>query len=462
MITRRRLLQAVTSLPLAGALESPAFASPKLAASPLAGHFTASGVRLWLQAEAPAEATLRYWPAAEPESAARTLIVPLAQKTACAAVVDVGGLKADTRYRYSVLLGQEVEAGRGVFRTAPLPDAMPRDFRVYMGSCAYTEALSPSGNPYGDEFHIFDSLAQAMAADRLPHFMLWLGDNLYFRPAGKFLAEADFDSVERMEARYREVRAHPMFQKLFTATHHYAIWDDHDYGPNDADRTFRFKSDALRLFRLYWPNPVMGASDLPGTWTRFTHQDAEFFLLDDRYYRDNEKDAPADSKTMFGTRQLAWLKRSLKESRATFKIVANGSQLLSEHDNGTLSGWHNYRAEREDFLSWLGREKIPGLLFVSGDRHNTQVFRVKPGAAPAVHEFSCSPFTSRLSKLSRRDRANPYLVAPLAVEKRNFGTLEFTGDGKSRRIVGRCFDAAGAQLWEHTLATAVPENDETA
>ena len=156
---------------------------------------------------------------------------------------------------------------------------------------------------------------------------------------------------------------------------------------------------------------------------------------------------------MFGPAQIEWLKKSLASSRATFKLVCNGSQLLSEDENGHHSGWHNYRSERELFLAWLAKEKIPGLLFLSGDRHNTQVFRLKQDGAPTVYEFSCSPFTSRLSKLSKKDRANPRFVEGLGVEKHNFGTLEFTGTGSSRRIVASCFDADGKQLWQRMLAS---------
>jgi len=458
--TRRDLLRATAALPLLGATNAFGAATSKLSCEPVAGHFTHDTVRLWIQADDPARAAVMFKPvSASGGEAPHTRPVILETRNACSAILEIDKLKPDTRYEYTVLLDASRASKTRYFRTAPAPNAPPSEFRVYLGSCAYAEAMSPSGNPYGDEFHIFDTMASQMQADKQPHFMLWLGDNLYFRPKGKFLGEADYASVERMAVRYRDVRSKSMFQKLFAATHHYAIWDDHDYGPNDSDKTFALKADALRLFRQYWPNPDMGSKDSPGTWTLFRHQDAEFFLLDDRYYRDNEKDAAIDAKTMFGAAQLAWLKKSLSASTAAFKLVCNGSQLLSEDENGRQSGWHNYRNERDDFLAWLAKEKIVGLLFLSGDRHNTQVFQVKPEGMPAVYEFSCSPFTSRLSKLSKRDRANPRLVADLAIEQRNFGTLEFTGRGKTRRIVARCFDSSGKPLWERTLASAAHDAD---
>jgi alkaline phosphatase D len=297
-------------------------------------------------------------------------------------------------------------------------------------------------------------MAAQMAADPLSHFMLWMGDNLYLRPQGRNKFVADFASAADMEARYRDVRSKPFLQKLFAATHHYAIWDDHDYGPNNSFKNFPLKEDSLRLFKRYWPNPDMGSKELPGTWCRFSHQDAEFFLLDDRYYRDDEEAPPSETKAMFGPAQMAWLKSGLKASRANFKLIAGGDQFLSENKNGVYSGWHSYQTERDDFLDWLRREKIPGIIFLSGDRHNTQVFKLDIDGGAPIYEFCSSPLTSRLSKLSKTEWANPRLVKELALEKRNFGTLEFSGEPGARKVIARCFDSRGELQWTRELAAA--------
>ena len=215
MITRRRMLQSAVALPVAASVPAMAAGGPSLAAAPLAGHFTHDSIRLWLQSTVATGATISYWPEQEKESAARRLDIALPEKDACSTIVSIGGLRPDTRYQFGVHLGGKSTGIVRTFRTAPPPGSAPAAFRVYIGSCAYTEAMSPSGNPYGEEFHIFDRIAAQMQADRLPHFMLWLGDNLYLRPKGIFLGEADFASVAHMEARYREVREKDMLQKLF-------------------------------------------------------------------------------------------------------------------------------------------------------------------------------------------------------------------------------------------------------
>lgn len=453
MTTRRQVLRGAALL---GALGWPALARaqrPALAAAPLAGHFTHDTVRLWIQATQEARATVACWPEATGEGGKRETRVDLAAERLHAAIVRLEGLRPDTAYRYRVAFEGGAPGEVASFRTAPAPGGAPRDFRLYCGSCAYTSLTTRGGTPYGDELHIFDTMAAQMRADRLPHCMLWLGDNLYLRGASRTGAPADYASVEVMRERYREVRALPFLQKLFAATHHYAIWDDHDYGPDNADRGFALKDESLRLFGAYWPNPDPGAAGVPGTTTRFRQEDVEFFLLDGRFHRDPEK-APADpAKAMYGEAQMRWLRDGLEKSSAAFKVVAGGSQFLSENANGVTSGWHSYEGERRPFLDWLARARIPGVILLSGDRHNTQVFRLAIDGAAPVHEFSCSPLTSRVSRLSAAERANPRLVADLAVEKRNFGTLEFATQGGRRVATARCFDSRGEALWSQVLAS---------
>ncbi|HEX5129654.1 MAG TPA: alkaline phosphatase D family protein, partial [Usitatibacter sp.] len=272
--------------------------------------------------------------------------------------------------------------------------------------------------------------------------------NLYLRgPSTQLGIPPEYETPAHMAVRYKDVRSQLKLRKLFAATHHYAIWDDHDFGPNNGDKTFPLKADSLRLFTAYWPNPPLGSDGVPGTWCRFVHQDAEFFLLDSRYYRDPEKAPPDPAKAMFGPQQMAWLKRGLAESKARFKIVAGGSQLLSETKNGVHSGWHSYAAEREDFLASLKANPVKGLVLLSGDRHNTQLFREGD-----VYEFSCSPLTSRLSRVDKDEWANPRLDKDCVVETHNFGTLEFSGQGAARQVTARAHDADGKLLWTRVLA----------
>jgi alkaline phosphatase D len=448
MTSRRDALKSAALLPLA-ATPLATRAAPAVSGAPVAGHFTHDSVRLWLQSTEEANATVRYWPEGQGEDRAATAKAALFKATEYIEILELEGLAPATVYQYRVSLdGGGSAAGR--FRTAPAPGSVPGDFRVYIGSCAYTEAYTRGGNPYGANHHIFDTMAARMGADTLPHFMLWLGDNLYLRgPSTSLGVPAEYSTPAHMEVRYKDVRSQLQLRRLFAGTHHYAIWDDHDFGPNNADKSFESKDSSLKLFRAYWPNPPMGSAQSPGTWCRFAHQDAEFFLLDCRFNRDPEKAPPDAAKAMFGPQQMGWLKKGLAESKAAFKVVAGGSQLLSEGKNGVHSGWHSYAAERDDFLAWLKANPVKGLVLLSGDRHNTQVFR-----EGEVHEFSCSPLTSKVSPVDKAELANPRLDKECVVETQNFGTLEFSGRGASRQVTARAHDSDGKLLWTRVLATA--------
>ena len=156
--------------------------------------------------------------------------------------------------------------------------------------------------------------------------MLWLGDNLY-------LQQPDFYDPAAMAARYRRQRGFAPLQKLLTATSHLAIWDDHDYGPNDSDASYVMKGETLKLFQRYWPNPSFGLPDVPGAFGFARYGDVLFFLLDDRYYRSPDRWRDGADKTMFGARQLEWLKQALVSApRSAIKIIAGGGQFWHARD----------------------------------------------------------------------------------------------------------------------------------
>jgi alkaline phosphatase D len=67
-----------------------------------------------------------------------------------------------------------------------------------------------------------------------------------------------------------------------------------------------------------------------GVYHNFKWSDAEFFMLDDRWFRDeSELDEKINTKTQLGAKQLDWLKQSLVHSSAVFKFVVVGGQFLN-------------------------------------------------------------------------------------------------------------------------------------
>ena len=314
-------------------------------------------------------------------------------------------------------------------------------FTLAIGSCFFLAGANPpkGKGDYGGGFEIFEAIAAAA-----PDAMLWLGDNLYLQPP-------DFADPGSMAARYRRQRTFPPLRGLLTATAHVAIWDDHDYGPNNANATYRLKDETLALFQRYWPNPEFGLPDAPGVFGRVSYGDIDVFLLDDRWYRTPDRAPEGPQKTMFGTAQLRWLRAALLASRAPVKLIAGGSQFLNRANRH--EGWNHFAQEQKAFLDFLHEKRIDGVIFLSGDRHFTELLRVaRPDAYP-LHEFTSSPLTSRPWKTpDRAEIENPDIVPGTLVGKRQFGLIRATGSGATRQLTLESRDASGALLWRHEIA----------
>ncbi len=92
--------------------------------------------------------------------------------------------------------------------------------------------------------------------DAQPDLLLLLGDNVHVKQVGP---RRQLDHLNQM---YAQPLAKPHFAALIAAVPCMAIWDDHDFGPNDSrgdtdqDRPFRDKS--RRLFHMAWKTAVNG------------------------------------------------------------------------------------------------------------------------------------------------------------------------------------------------------------
>ncbi len=418
-------------------------AAAGLRAGPMAGANGQRSVILWLQTEQPASVQLDYRPA-DSGSRWQSVVVETRAEDDRVAHVVLSHLEPGTRYRYRVWVeGKLADTGPLYFHTQKLWQFRddPPAFTLMTGSCSYFNETryDRPGRPYGRSTAIFDVMA-----DRQPDLMLWLGDNIYFREAD-FLARAD------MALRYWHDRAVPGLQRFLRTGHHLAIWDDHDYGPNNSNRSWVHKDHALTLFKRYWANDSYGLPGVPGVFGQFSYNDVDLFLLDDRYYRDSDEAPDSPDKQLFGPQQMQWLKNALLASRAPFKIIASGGQFLNL--NNRFEGWNHFPAEREGFLRWLEEARVPGVLFLSGDRHHTELMRMpRPGHYP-LYELTCSPLTSGSHRVKKEKRTPPLAVGTDVVTTQNFCELHFSGPRKKRMLDIRVFDAKGKALWQYEIAS---------
>jgi alkaline phosphatase D len=413
-----------------------------LHSGPMPGHVGIRDAIIWLQTSSPTSVTLEYWAKDHPSEHLFSDPHALDSSTDFTAHIGLHGLQPGTVYEYRVFLNEKEIAFTPslTFHTQPLwlDQKIPLNFEVVVGSCSYINEtpLPATVGGYGGGFEIFNSIANRQSA-----FMLWMGDFIYFR-------KGDFHNPRGMAYRYRQARSFGPLQKRLQSTHHVAIWDDHDFGLNNANRAWIYKDQALEHFQRYWANPSYGLKELRGIFTVVSYGDIDFFLLDNRFYRDDDRAPEVPGKAMFGKAQLDWLKNALLMSTASFKIIAGGSQFFDNQPR--WDGWNHYPKEKELFLEWFRQVKPKGVMFLSGDRHTTKFIRYNQNVPYPLYELTCSPLTSRAGN-PNYDELNHWVVEGTMVGERNFCTLNFSGERFNRTVNIQSHNTQGTPLWSHSI-----------
>jgi hypothetical protein len=150
----------------------------------------------------------------------------------------------------------------------------------------------------------------------------------------------------------------------------YAVYDDHDYGANNSDRTQPGKERSLRTFFQIWANPPTQTVEQPGIWTHFVAGQCEFWLLDGRYHRSPNDDIDGPNKTMLGMEQREWFMNTLAKSNAVFKFPVSGS---SWHCGGKEAWNHQFLYEYDTILAHVREHRVSGLILLGGDQHVCKV-----------------------------------------------------------------------------------------
>jgi alkaline phosphatase D len=343
--------------------------------------------------------------------------------------IELNGLHFNTTYAYTIIIdGKPVTPAYALQFTTkdlwqfrkPAPD-----FSFLTGSCAYFNEpmFDRPGKPYGGDSSIFETMATTNAA-----FNLWLGDNWYTR-------EVDYATAWGLNYRASRDMSLSVLQKFKSIMPQYAIWDDHDYGPNDAGKSFILKEESRKVFMNYWCNPSYGEEG-KGIYSKISYSDVDIFLTDDRYFR-SEVDIPDSingqqntGKSYFGAMQMEWLKNSLLFSNATFKIIASGSQVLNPYAD--YDCMRHYSAEYNELMDFLSVQKIQGILFFSGDRHHSEIIKQGRDGMYPLYDVTISPFTAGVSKVRGAELNNEARIKGTLVEEQNFGKVTVSGKRNER------------------------------
>jgi len=311
--------------------------------------------------------------------------------------------------------------------------------RISFGSCADDDKPQPVWN--------------AVLADA-PDLHLFGGDNVYSseQPWKR-------DALRQI---YALEAAKPGFARLRRRVRHLAIWDDHDYGLNDAGAEFPFKAESKAEFMAFW-----GVSTADERWRREGLYHARRFgppgrtvqvlMLDARWFRSpwaptDQPNAPGKQRyipstdpgrTMLGEAQWLWLEARLHEP-ADLRLIVSGIQVIAEGHG--YEHWGLFPHEQQRLLDTIGRARANGVLLLSGDRHIGAVYRRTRGAPYPITELTSSGLTHAWAKA---EEPGPNRLGEL-VRVNHYALIDIDWARRALTLTHR--SEQGQTLQQHALA----------
>lgn len=265
--------------------------------------------------------------------------------------------------------------------------------------------------------------------EKKPDLFLWMGDNIY----------GDTYDMQVLEEKYKALVNNPYFQTLKKTTPMLSVWDDHDYGWNDAGKEYPEKEASRKLFLKYWevknPDRINNPDGIFGVeYIHHKNRKIQIILLDTRFNRDvltkyqkgmpfGKNDyIPTDepTRTFLGETQWKWLEQILKE-KADLRIIVSSIQFSHEY-NGWES-WTNFPAQQQRMMDLIRTTHAENLFFVSGDVHWGELSSYTlPGQYP-IYDFTSSGLTEKWPSIEpNKNRIKN------AVRDPNYGIIRWDGE----------------------------------
>ena len=268
--------------------------------------------------------------------------------------------------------------------------------RIAFGSCA-------------KEFKPQPILKHVVA--KQPDLFVYLGDNIY----------ADTQDMQVLRDKYAKLGSKSEFQELRKKVTVLSIWDDHDYGWNDAGKEYPKKAESREIFFEFWNVPQESPRRKhPGIYGSHLFEKEgkrlQVILLDTRFFRDtlkrrnkNDKNSPWKNdyepdpnpeKTLLGDAQWEWLEQQFRKP-ADVRIVCSSIQF--GHSYNGWESWTNLPAEQQKMFDLIQLTKANGVLFISGDVHWAEINKRQPQGLYPIYDITASGLTEEWHNVEPSD-----------------------------------------------------------
>jgi len=379
--------------------------------------------------------------------------------------VKVDGLSPATRYSYRLIYGADQETvqtgARCSFRTLQRSDGTDEASFVVVTGMNYMSfhygklkngKRTGVGAYQGDDKQLgFPALATI--AKMKPDFFVGTGDNVYYD------SHDDREAIELKDLRrkWHEQFVQPRFVELFQHVPTYWEKDDHDHRYNDCDcagNRAPLSDLGIRTFREQVPIVDPLDSQARTYRTHRVNRHLQIWLVEGRDYRSPNRMPDGPDKTLWGAEQIVWLKRTLTESDATWKLLISPTPLVGPDDAYKIDNHTNhkgFRHEGREFFDWIKEQRLDqkGFHVICGDRH-WQYHSVDP---MGIEEFSSGALVDSNSRLGR-DPGDPKSTDPDAMIRQLHSQTKASGGflkvtvGKDGSIRFEFFDEHGESLYQ--------------
>ena len=310
------------------------------------------------------------------------------------------------RVRFEDLDGQELagDAQLGHFRTAPLARS----------SVSFAWSGDTTGQGWGIDESRGGMRTYRTMLDNRPDFFIHSGDHIYADcPVERELKLPDggmwrnvvteeksvvAETLAQFRGNYKYNWLDQNFRAFHAAVPLFAQWDDHevtnDWAPiGTADETGYAEDGssllvarARRAFHEFMPMRAVTAQEDGRIYRKIAYGPLlDVFMIDMRSYRDSSFNKDEQSEAcILGAAQLAWLKRELVASDATWKVIAADMPIgLVSEDGIALGDGPPERREHEiaDLLSFMKRAGLRNIVWLTADMHYTAAHHYDPNRA---------------------------------------------------------------------------------
>ena len=287
------------------------------------------------------------------------------------------GLLAGTTYRTETearALGSDTVSARvfGSFTTAPALTET-RSIRFCVTTCH--DFLRRDEGEKGHK--IYPSMTKLR-----PDFVVHAGDIEYYDKPQPWAW-----TKELMRFKWGRIFSMPRNRAFYSSHSAYFIKDDHDTLKNDSWAGQRYGDvsfeEGVQLF-----NREQFPSRDPRYHTIAWGRDLQIWLLEGRDYRSPNNMPDGPEKSILGKSQKAWLKQTLADSGATFKLVFSPTPIVGPDRKNKKDNHANeiFAHEGDELRSYFAT--MDGVVLFCGDRH-WQYASVDE--ATGLWEFGCGP-----------------------------------------------------------------------